>query len=256
MFFPDQNNLIRIQSVLEMDWDRSEAEVAPRPYHALSCRLQGDCKITDSTHCDYLRTGDVLCMPADTPYTIRSGSERIIVIHFDMTGDFPKSFSAFSIEGLQEQFEKILRIWNEKKPGYYLRAMSVLYRIFGELSRQFEPESYTPAYLRIKPVVDRIHSSFKDPALTVQSLCALAGMSDTMFRRLFLEVCGTTPLRYINRLRTDYAEELLNEGIYTVEQVALKAGFSDPKYFSTVFKSYKKLPPSCVKNPKKALDKD
>lgn len=250
MFVFGQTNQFGLISVLELDWEQSHANVSPRPYHALSIRLQGDAVFSDASHTEQLKTDDLLYMPADTAYTLHSGREKLIVIHFAMSDNFEKSFAVFRTESaavLRELFQKILRIWNEKKPGYFYRAMSVFYKILGELAARYDAEAHDRSYQRIRTAADHIHRNFKDPELSVAQLCILANMSDTMFRRYFRKIYQTTPLQYINMLRTDHAEELLREGIYTVEQVALKSGFTDPKYFSTVFKSYKGNPPSFFK---------
>ena len=78
----------------------------------------------------------------------------------------------------------------------------------------------------------------------MRQLCDKAFMSDTYFRRLFVAVYGETPRQYINRLRVEHAQALLREWNYSVEQVARLSGFSDAKYFSTVFHRYTGRSPS------------
>jgi two-component system response regulator YesN len=82
----------------------------------------------------------------------------------------------------------------------------------------------------------------------ISALAALSDMSDTYFRRLFLEVFGERPLDYLNKLRVSYACELLTSGYYTVSEVAGRSGFPDPKYFSTVFKRITGESPTEFKN--------
>jgi two-component system response regulator YesN len=82
----------------------------------------------------------------------------------------------------------------------------------------------------------------------ISELAALSGVSDTYFRRLFLETYGERPLDYLNRLRIGYARELLISGYYSTTEVALRSGFSDPKYFSTVFKRITGETPTEFKN--------
>ena len=45
-------------------------------------------------------------------------------------------------------------------------------------------------------------------------------------------------------LRIEYAKELIHSKYYTISQCAEMSGFSDAKYFSTVFKKYTGIPPS------------
>ncbi len=61
-------------------------------------------------------------------------------------------------------------------------------------------------------------------------------MSDTYFRKLFVERFSVTPLKYINRLKLNYAKELLLSDYYTVEEIAEKCGFNNINYFSLFIK--------------------
>ena len=65
-----------------------------------------------------------------------------------------------------------------------------------------------------------------------------------VFRRIFEKCIGQKPLDYLNKLRIDYAKELLQSGFYNIESVAAMCGFRDPKYFSTVFKRVRGISPS------------
>lgn len=64
------------------------------------------------------------------------------------------------------------------------------------------------------------------------------GMSHAALYRKFKTLIGKTPLDYINQFRLKKAAELLQLGEYNVNEVAYMVGFSDPKYFSTVFKKF------------------
>lgn len=45
-----------------------------------------------------------------------------------------------------------------------------------------------------------------------------------------------SPLAYINKLKLNYALELLHSGYYTVSEVSDKCGFKNIYYFSTFIK--------------------
>ena len=46
-----------------------------------------------------------------------------------------------------------------------------------------------------------------------------------------------SPIQYVIDLRIDFASHLLQSRLYTISEVATKSGFTDPKYFSRVFKA-------------------
>ena len=101
---------------------------------------------------------------------------------------------------------------------------------------------------KLKPAMDYLHTNYTDSSLSVLTLCDMAHVSDTWFRKLFMKCYGMKPTTYINTLRIDYAKELLANGYYKIEAVARLSGFENPKYFSTLFKQYTGLSPLQYKN--------
>lgn len=89
-----------------------------------------------------------------------------------------------------------------------------------------------------------IHSNFTDCYLSVSALAEMFGTSETFFRKVFKTIHGTTPLKYINNLRAEYAIELLESGYFLVSQVSERSGFSDAKYFARIIKNKTSLSPS------------
>ena len=69
-------------------------------------------------------------------------------------------------------------------------------------------------------------------------------------RKLFQKETGVTPLEFLTRERMNFAKNLLQSGIsnqysgYTVSQIAEACGFSEPLYFSRVFKKYYGVSPT------------
>ena len=78
-------------------------------------------------------------------------------------------------------------------------------------------------------------------------MAGLCGMSDTYFRRLFVEEFGMTPVKYITNLRMEHITELLRSNYYTVEEVAEACGFNNVNYFSLFVKKETGLPPTAYR---------
>lgn len=78
----------------------------------------------------------------------------------------------------------------------------------------------------------------------MKELSQNANISYEYFRRIFENVYGVSPVKYLNKLRIDRAKELLNSGMYTVADAAFQSGFSDISYFSRFFKKETGLSPS------------
>jgi AraC-like DNA-binding protein len=97
------------------------------------------------------------------------------------------------------------------------------------------------------PLVERLrralHEGMGDAAFSVARALAALPMSRDHLRRRFADETGRTPIRYLVELRIGRARELLRMG-RSVKQVAEEVGFTDPYYFSRVFRSIAGRPPS------------
>jgi AraC-like DNA-binding protein len=78
---------------------------------------------------------------------------------------------------------------------------------------------------------------------SLTSLSAEAGMSPFYFARVFSELAGEPPHRYLVRIRLRRAAELLRMGALVTE-AALKSGFPDINHFSKTFHRRYGVPPS------------
>jgi AraC-like DNA-binding protein/ligand-binding sensor domain-containing protein len=80
--------------------------------------------------------------------------------------------------------------------------------------------------------------------LSVEVLCNELNVSrSTLYNRL-KEITGEAPADYLRRRRMDESARLLLTRQYNVAEVSDRLGFSDPKYFTEVFKRYFGLTPT------------
>ena len=239
---------VKILTVLRLSWNTSDADAAPRNFHALSFRVTGNAGYQIGENTLSVKDGDILFVPENLSYHIKAEKEELYVIHFELPEKVQTYLEVFHAEDYKKAhklFAACYEIWSKKEPGYYFKTLSVFYNILGfmtvcALSKQAD----TAVYRKLEPAMAYLHAHFTDPDLSVLTLCSVAHLSDTWFRRLFFQYHGVKPVAYINRLRINYAKELLESEYYKVEQVALMAGFEDAKYFSTVFKKYTGRTPS------------
>ena len=74
--------------------------------------------------------------------------------------------------------------------------------------------------------------------LTLPRLCRECGVSQTTANRIFRKYTGMSFLEYVTARRIEKAQAILRENPETlIKTVALTCGFSDPLYFSKVFKN-------------------
>lgn len=79
--------------------------------------------------------------------------------------------------------------------------------------------------------------------LSLSSLAAEAGMGAFHFARVFSELVGEPPHRYLSRIRLCRAAKLLRAGAQVTE-AAVKSGFCDINHFSKSFRRRYGVPPS------------
>ena len=71
--------------------------------------------------------------------------------------------------------------------------------------------------------------------LDVHSLARRVAMSPRNFARIFLAETGTTPAKYVERLRIETAKKLLEESSDSLDQIAQQAGFGGTDTMRVVF---------------------
>jgi AraC-like DNA-binding protein len=70
-----------------------------------------------------------------------------------------------------------------------------------------------------------------------------AGLSVSHFSELFRKNTGQSPMAYFTQLRIRNACRLLDLTTGSISKVAESAGYSDPYYFSRIFKQVMGIPP-------------
>lgn len=86
------------------------------------------------------------------------------------------------------------------------------------------------------------HNFAKD--LTLEEVSKEINISPYYFSKLFKEETGENFIEYVTSVRIEHAKELLKNSEYSIKEVCIYSGYSDPNYFSRIFKKYAGLPPS------------
>lgn len=110
---------------------------------------------------------------------------------------------------------------------------------------------------RLTPVVEIVKNdilkNLSDPFYSLGDSLKKLPLSYDYVRKLFKREMGATPHEYLLNSRMELARELLSGGMgnrysnYSVGQVAEACGFSDPLYFSRVYKKFYGHAPSVTR---------
>ena len=92
----------------------------------------------------------------------------------------------------------------------------------------------------MKYVLDNLSS----PDLKIDDIAAAVGMSRSVLYSKIKNAVGMTPIDFVRHIRIMKATEMLQDTNDTLTTIAYNVGFSDPKYFSKVFKKEMGVIPS------------
>lgn len=238
MFFDKKELQVKILDVVALDQGKSDT-VNRRGYHALSLRLDADTRLSFRDKTLHAGSGTVGYFPANLSYRRQTARDRMIVVHFDTADYFSGSIELLTLGDplpVQRLFEEMLDCWTKKKTGFFYRVTGLFYEILALLQQETEHRRTPGVPAQILPSVLWIEEHFTDPSLSVEKAAAESHISEVYFRKLFKETMGLSPMQYIIGKRIAYAIALMESHCLSVRQVAEQAGFSDPKYFSTVFR--------------------
>ena len=117
-----------------------------------------------------------------------------------------------------------------------------------ELWREESTQGNVPArkHTLLAPAVEYL-TAHADENVPVALLAQKCHLSESFFRKKFLEVYGVSPKTFILQKRLDRAKALLELGELNVNQVSELLGFSSPSYFSRIFhKKFGTPPVECL----------
>lgn len=133
-------------------------------------------------------------------------------------------------------FDGLIPLWKESlsrasDDTVDLAAESMLIYAFSRLSANLSEKDGI-----VKKIIEISEKSFTDSTLSITTVADRLGYNGKYLSHIFREKTGVRYSEYLRSLRIKYAVSLIEHGIDSVKNVAVLSGFSDPMYFSTVFK--------------------
>ncbi len=90
---------------------------------------------------------------------------------------------------------------------------------------------------------DYIQNNYKKD-ISLEDISREVDMSTYYFSKLFKETTGSNFIEYLTNLRIDHAKKLLLEGELSMKEICAEIGYTDPNYFSRIFKKCVGLTPT------------
>ena len=80
--------------------------------------------------------------------------------------------------------------------------------------------------------------------ITIKQLAAQSDMSERNFARRFQLAADMTPNQYLQHIRIETAQDLLQYSNLGIAEIAERTGFNDLSYFAKIFKKFRSVSPS------------
>lgn len=89
-----------------------------------------------------------------------------------------------------------------------------------------------------------MQDNFTNPELTLKTVADYVGFNEKYFSTRFAKECGCTFIVYLNRLRIDYAQQLLRDTDLRMYEISERAGYNNVEHFNHIFKKKLGVSPS------------
>lgn len=137
-----------------------------------------------------------------------------------------------------EILEHLAHEYEEKKLGYLESIRCALIELIIETVRKAAPEHSGKAVTNsTESICQYIFEHFTEN-ITLSDVCAQNGYSVPYVSRKFKEENGMTFSRYLQQMRINEARRLLSESNDKIIDIAESVGYSDIKFFNSLFKKY------------------
>ncbi|MBO7148330.1 MAG: helix-turn-helix domain-containing protein [Clostridia bacterium] len=139
---------------------------------------------------------------------------------------------------IRELICKISTEYEEKKLGYLESIRCNIIELIIETMRKASPDSSATASSKsTEEICKYIADHFKEQ-ITLYNVCKSTGYSVPYVSRKFKEEHGMTFSRYLQQMRINEARRLLYESNMKIIDIAEYVGYSDIKFFNTLFKKF------------------
>lgn len=230
----------RIVAVNRVNLAIGTYSIKNRPYCTLTFKLKGRTVYTQDAREFLSDSAHVIFVPAGASYSFRcEESGECIIVEFAAvnTGASLGSFAFHNEAETESVLTKLERAFTFKKPGFEAYCLSGVYRLlYYILSQNVSQYLAGLKKKRIEPGLNYLENNYQELSMDTRKLAALCDISEVYFRKLFTEVYGTSPKKYLGLIRMSKAKELLLTKELTVQQVAEEVGFRDVYSFCKAFR--------------------
>lgn len=193
------------------------------------------------------RKGDIFLLTLGSYHEYYSEEQQSwAFLWFNIRGELlPKLLESYHLDhtfhvencGLEHLFSKGVQLASSQKNGIPETQKGlnmIIYEIIAEIADILRKREIrlSPDVLKAKDYLD----NHLEASVGIESLEKLLCMSGRQINRIFKNEMSVSPYQYLLAKRIDLAKSLLSNSTLSVKQIAERLKFSDPYYFSNIFK--------------------
>lgn len=127
--------------------------------------------------------------------------------------------------------------YRSDNPGRKTLVLSVVRQLAVILSRLYDCPAKSQEISGIADAAAFMEQCYSQN-IAISDVIERSHYSQRHFIRLFSSAYGMTPQKYLMNIRIRHACSMLRDSGLSVTEVAMRCGFSDPNYFSRIFRKY------------------
>lgn len=221
-----------------------------RPLWALVIKYEGETRYKSSGKEYVSNISNIAVLPKGCNYEwycVESGHYMIIDFDCDLT--YPEIFS-FNVKNGETYLKTIKKMEIDralKKTACGLDEFKNLYGLISSMLKTAE-KKYVPSdkEQRITPVIEYIAQNY-NKHICNDELAAVAGLSVIYFRKLFKDITGLSPIKYVQLFKIKKAKEMLKSDYSSITDIGFSLGYNNVYEFSRDFKKCVGMSPSDYK---------
>lgn len=248
------------KNIVAPDWKESNTTLT---FNKLYFILEGEGVIYIGDQKFYPKPGDIVFIPQGIPQGFNTISPKVFTkywCHFHANIGttplcdyvvFPLIKQVEDINYVKSLFDRMTNHFGDDNGFSPIIAnstlMELLHHYLSNLCHDDIKLNQKVSSSKIHTLISYMEDHICDKLL-VKDFATMMNLHPNYLIRMFNQTFGTSPMEYFNRLKIEKAKELLELNNSSISSIADSLGFSNPYYFSTVFKKQTGYSPRNYRN--------
>ncbi|MBE6611236.1 MAG: AraC family transcriptional regulator [Ruminococcaceae bacterium] len=242
---PIDSELVTLTFVYEQNAACS-GRICMYPHDTMYLAISGHGTLRHDSHEYELEPGTLFFTFTGTPFSIDDSELTYMYIRFRgrRASELFERFAINAHNCIFPGYSGLITFWQNaigRAGGQNLDLISESVLLY-TFSQMVQPDPADEEAL-IAAVLHQVETAFTDNTLSLASCAESLGYNPKYISRIFRQNVGCTFTDYLKSIRIRHAVFLIEQGINVVKNVAILSGYSDPLYFSGVFRQVMGISP-------------